>query len=565
MKHLGPGRRPLLWAWLATFSLFLAVAHGNLETTDTGITMLAARNLWMRGDSGILRADQGAESIAEAQAAAFVHAGGSGKVGTNGIAYTWFPVGHVWLLVPFVAVGEALERALPTVGQRFRERIAPGEPPAQQAHRIEAIQGQPVIVQGLIAGLLPPACAASILVLLFLLARQLGANGRDAALTAVAILFASQGFAFGRESLSDGPGLVFLLGALLAAVAVHQGRGSPWTSSFGGVAAGCAVLLRYQNAALLLAIGAALLLACRRQGRWRDLLAFGTGVLPAAVLLLAVNQARFGSPFDTGYPKVDDWLDQPMWLGVLKILFGAGRGVAWFSPLVWLALPAAWSRRHTVRWRWLAWLLFLFPLCFFALARGWQGGQCWAARYVTHGLVLLLALTLPQTLPWRRWPRSWLLLLTLGGLVNLTSVVAPVRGVLQLGSQAVAAATGSAADAADIAGWHPRYTPLRANWRYALASRVGGFEHANGSPRHGSAHTVEALFGVAAANDEQALAPIRWEDRCGRHLWWRFWGDVLAVPWWLLLGPTVGLCLSCLLRLWVVLRSRQASDSSTAR
>jgi hypothetical protein len=531
--------------WLATFAAFAAVAHGNLETTDAGFTMQAARGLWQRGDSGLRTAAQGGEVPGETAGADYLRQGKSGKVGLHDLAYPWFPVGHVWLLVPLVAMGEPLDRALAAADATFRERVARG---AHDQGTTSIIQGRPIGTQGLISLLLPPACAASTLLLLLQLARTLGANRRAAAITALSILFATQGFAFGRETLSDGPGLTFLLGALLAVVAVQRGKGSVRSSLLGGLAAGAAVLLRYQNAALLIAVGVVLVGACWRQRRWRNFGAFTCGVLPAAALLLAVDYARFGDPFDTGYPKVDDWLVQPMWLGATKILFAAGRGVAWFSPLVWLALPCALSRRAGPL-RWLGWALFMFPLSFFALANGWQGGQCWAARYVTHGLVALLVLTLPHSQPWRRWPKAWLLLVLLGLFVNVTSVVAPVRGVRQLSAQAVAA-SGAVGDEADITSWQPRYSPLWVNWRYAFASHVGGFEDEHGHPRNGSAHTIEALFGVVATAPAQALAPIRWEDRCGRHLWWRFWGDLLGIASWALLLPCLlgAFCFAALAR-----------------
>ncbi len=549
--------------WLATFFAFAVVAHGNLETTDAGFTMHAARNLWRRGDSGLLLPQQGGELVGEIAGAHYIHTvKSSGKVGVNGVAYTWFPMGHVWLLVPFAAVGDALAAAHPEVDAAFRERVAKGVDDAGLIGITEWREGSPTLTQGLIALLVPPSCAASTLLLLLLLARTLGADRRTAAITALSILFATQGFAFGRETLSDGPGLVCLLGSLLAVVAVHRGAGSARTSLFGGLVGGAAVLLRYQNAALMVAIGITLLLACWRQRRWRVLAAFTLGVLPGATLLLAVDYARFGDPFDTGYPKVDDWLDQPLWLGATKMLFAAGRGIAWFSPLVWLAFPLALRARTGGPWRWLGWALFLFPFGFFALARGWQGGQCWAARYATHGLVALLVLTLPHSQPWRRWPKAWLLLVLLGLFVNVTSVVAPVRGVLQLATQAYGASGGTAADPADPVSWQPRYSPLWMNWRYAFASRVGGFEDELGQPSHGSAHTIEPLFGVTAQSPAQGLAPIRWEDRCGRHLWWRFWGDLLGVTSWSLLLPCVALAL---LAAWFARGLLwPPSDSSTA-
>ena len=237
----------------------------------------------------------------------------------------------------------------------------------------------------------------------------------------------------------------------------------------------------------------------------------------------------------------------------------------WFSPLLWLALPAALRATTTPKLRWLAWALFLFPLLFFAQARGWQGGQCWAARYQTHGLVALLALVLPQAQPWRRWPKAWWTALACGALVAVASVVAPVRGVLQLGAQAVAA-VGTAGDPADITGWRLRYTPLLANWRYAVAAATGVFE-LDASGREGgrpAPYAIEAVFGVAPATDEQRLPPQRWEDRGFRHLWWRFWADLAGVPSWQLIAP-VALAVAAACALLAAAVRTAPSDSSTPR
>lgn len=541
--------RTLLAAWLATFFGFAAVAHGDFETSDAAFTMQAARAWYARGDSGLRLPEQGATSPAEVAAARWIHhheAAGArkdGKIGQNGLAYVWYPVGHLWLLVPFVALGEGLAAAAPSLEAAFRDRMAPGASDAELEHRLDYVTAAPVVTQGVIALLLPASCMATTALLLFLLAQALGAGRADAARSTLAIVLATQCFALGREQLSDGPGLTLLVALLLVVVKMGRGPGSRRLAFAAGALAGAAVLLRYQTALAVLAAGLALVLACHRRGHWRDLAAFAAGGAPFAVLLLLVNWQRFGDPLVTGYPKADDWFDQPIWIGLPKILLGAGRGILWCSPLLWLALPLAWRRRDPLPHRWLAWTLFLTPVLMFAAARGWQGGQCWSVRYVTPGVVALLALVLPQTSPWRRWPRTWTFLCALGVFANATSVVAPVRGVLQLAAQAVQAtldhevaagqldpAAAARVDAADVTGWAPRYSPFVANWRYAWLSTVGGFELATGQPNDGGAAGIEALFGVAAATPAQGLAPQRWEDRRGRHLWWRFWGDLLGVP-----------------------------------
>ena len=52
---------------------------------------------------------------------------------------------------------------------------------------------------------------------------------------------------------------------------------------------------------------------------------------------------------------------------------------------------------------------------------------------------------------------------------------------------------------------------------------------------------MEAIYGVAPATVAQASAPRHWADRRGRHLWWRFWGDLYGVSGLLLMSPLLAL------------------------
>ena len=82
-------------------------------------------SFWMRGDSGLRRPDQGAQWLGEGALASYIQGEAAngvhryGKVGTNGLTYVWFPMGHVWLMVPFVATGEALQKAFPALELRI--------------------------------------------------------------------------------------------------------------------------------------------------------------------------------------------------------------------------------------------------------------------------------------------------------------------------------------------------------------------------------------------------------------------------------------------------------------
>jgi hypothetical protein len=298
----------------------------------------------------------------------------------------------------------------------------------------------------------------------------------------------------------------------------------------------------------------AVLAAARRRGTWSPVLWFALGGLPFFCLLVGINHARFGAASDTGYPPFLSWFNYPLPYGLLKLLIAAGKGVLWLSPMLWLALPAA---RRPMPLRWLAWVLFVVPMALFAMTNGWQSGQCWAARYVTPAVVGLCALVLPQARPWRSRPRTFAVLFGLGVLVSLTSIVAPTRGHNQLAGQAVRAmydrelAAGRitaedrrSVDEPDHYFFLPRFSPLHANWTYAFKSWRGDFEDAEGRPKHGSANTIEPLFGIVAVPDarpRQDLAPLHWEDRGGRHLWCGFWGALYGFSgWWLFVPVLLG-------------------------
>lgn len=137
---------------------FVAVANGNLESVDSAMTMHAARALLLRSDSGLRPSAHGAESLAEGLIADEIVSHEAepvpryGKRGKNSeLRYVWFPMGHVWLLVPCVALGEVLNRAFPEIEARYRE--AAGD---------NYVFGMFVFDQMLVALLLPAASGATI-------------------------------------------------------------------------------------------------------------------------------------------------------------------------------------------------------------------------------------------------------------------------------------------------------------------------------------------------------------------------------------------------------------------
>jgi len=546
-------------AFLGTYLLLFATGHGSIENTDATATMHAARALWLRGDSGLRCSHQAPDWPGEAFLADYIvqrRAGEGvlfyGKQGKNGLVYVWFPMGHVWLMVPAVALGEAIAGIFPGVEDAFREKVAPGLDDAVLLSNNSYRDGHFVIDQAVVA-LLPPLFGTVSILLLFLIALALGATRRDALWSTVAIAVGTQFFPLARENLSDGPGMCFLLAALLATVRAWRGQASALGLALGGFLAGFAVLSRYPHGTLVPLLGLAVAIAAYRRRRLRELLWFALGGLPCLVMLLAINYARHGDVADTGYPKASSWFNYPIWFGAFKILFAAGKGILWFTPLLWLVVPLA-LRRPRPQLSWLGWSLFAVPMLMFSSTNGWQSGQCWGVRYVTPGIVCLLAILLPQLRPWSSHRRVFLALFAVGVLVNLTGVVSPTRGHSQLAGQAVLAMyqrqyeageiddedwESVRQDAADHFYFLPRFSPLHGHWTYLYRSVTGGFEDQEGRVRNGSANTIEPLFGVVALDQSQSYAPGYWEDRGGRHLWWRFWGDLLGISSWLLLAPVL--------------------------
>jgi hypothetical protein len=237
------------------------------------------------------------------------------------------------------------------------------------------------------------------------------------------------------------------------------------------------------------------------------------------------------------------------------------------SPSGSLGFVAARRSASVPRFRALAWTLFAIPVLMFSCTNGWQSGQCWGVRYVTAGVVAFLALVLPQSRPWANSPRAFRFLCAVGLFCAVTSVVAPTRGHNQLAGQAVLAhyeemhkkgmiddadLASVRADQADKFFTMPRYSPLDANWRYAWLCATGGFEDENGNPRHGASGSVAPLFSHTSQDPARLLAPIHFEDRGFRWLWFVLWGELLSVPWWALLAPPL---IAALLLLWSLPRA----------
>lgn len=517
-------RRGLACLFLAALCFFGLFAHGYVENGDAEITMHAARAWWRTGDPGLQR--QGpTTTLAERTVAEWIQTPGPpdfGMVGRNGKAYVWFPIGHQALMLPCVALGEWLASIRPAPEARLRQL------------KSEAF-GE-LFWDRFLCSLLPIPFAAGVVVVVFLLARTLGLAGREAVLVAAASTLATAFWPGSSETMSDVPGTFFLLAAALAVFRLHAaaaaGQPARRTMFSGGACAGAAVMVRYPHAAPVIVLATAAVVVAWRSGRWRDLAAFVAGGIPFALALALANWLRFGSLTETGYSAgaTPEWFSYPPWLGASLILAAPGKGILWFSPMLWPALVQV-VRRSTWQTPWpaaVAVACLVIPIAICAHAAGWAGGQCWSVRYVTASVVLFVAVFLSLGRPWQRWPRPFAVVCTLGLLVSLSGVLTPYRGDRNLAAYATRAAypERSEGELPMIWDFEPRFSPLRSHWVYAWLSLTGRLEVG------GSANTTEPMFGVRVEGGPVPLRPTQVEDRSFRHWWWRYGSELFDWPRW---------------------------------
>lgn len=514
----------LILLFLGLFGFFGLFAHGYLENPDVDATMHAARALYLRGDSGL---DDGAPDATPAEKALVAYirdTGQYGMEGRNGKHYVWFPIGHLYLMLPSVALGSVLADLFPEPERLLESETGKGP-----------VWGQ-FFWTRLLISMTSPAFAAGSGVLLFLLARGLGLSIGLALMVMGVTTLGNQFWPGSTESLSDGPGMFFLLGSVLGVFRYHLGVDRPGCLLLAGASAGLAVLVRYPHAMLVSVLVGSVLVSARRRRPFLHPVLFCLGGLPCLLWLLTVDYLRFGSVFETGYGNASlaGWFTYPPYIGAFKILFAAGKGIMWFSPMLWMALPQVLRLRgHIVV---VTWLLFLIPFFAYSNTPGWQSGTCWSIRYLTPSVTLMVLVSLSLGRPWERHPRVFWLLAVAGFLISLSGHVAPVRGHQQMAHEAAKTVYAEnlmrgdleEGDLPEYFFFEPRYTPIRSNWIYAWLALSGRLEQG------GSANTTEPLFGVVVEPRDPPLRPANWEERGFRHLWPFYIEGLLGGVAWLL-------------------------------
>ena len=477
-------------------------AHGYVENADVDVTMHAARAWYLRGDPGLV-ADAENSWEAERQIAAVIHATppGYGMPGVNGKAYVWFPIGHQMLMVPFVALGELFAEWFPDAEAQYEARRG-------------AMWGQFYWTRVWLS-FLPALCAAGSTIMVLLIVHSLGCTGLSALWVTGAATLCTQFLPGASETMSDAPGMFFLLAMAALVFRLRAGIGGTGAALVAGLCGGWAALVRYPHGGAVLVLAAVVLVQSWQEKRWKLIGALSLGALPELVMLLAANYLRFGEWDETGYGAGAnaEWWGYP-W-GLPLILFAPGKGILWFSAPLWIALPALF-RRDILSFPWLPIAaIFAIPLVVFGQASGWAAGQCWSVRYLTPSVVLVVAVALAMTRPWERRPRLVTGVLTLSFLVSLGGVLTPYHAQQQLAYEAAKVAYPGAEQVDNNVNADPRFSPLHTHWIFAGLAISGTIE------QPGAENTIGPLFGIDREPVEGRVVRLaRPFETAGFRHWW---------------------------------------------
>lgn len=180
----------------------------------------------------------------------------------------------------------------------------------------------------------------------------------------------------------------------------------------------------------------------------KGLILFAIPILIGGALLLAYNQARFGSLFSTGYHfDQGEGFNNPIHKGLYGLLLSPYRGVFWFTPL-FIATIAAYPlfvRKHKYEAIFIGALSALF-IIMYSLWWMWWAGFAWGPRFLVP-LAAFWVLPLAPFLArldvrlreaWTAPKRDWQAMLAAPGITGwLFALVVAISVIVQVASVTV--------------------------------------------------------------------------------------------------------------------------------
>ncbi len=416
------------------------------------------------------------------------------------------------LALPLVAAGEAAAR------------VAPLSPATR------------VLAARFVVSFFNAFVVAVLLGAFYFVARRLAVSARVALGTTVLLGFSTPLWVYSKSFMAEPLQSLGLLLALAGCAGVGgetgpnpSGPRSAWPERLAALGVFLAVSVKLSMLPLALACMA--VLAGRPARAWFAPVA---GLAFALIGHALYNQARFGTLFETGYgaQATAAAYTTPLVAGIYGLVISSGKGVLWFAPALWIALPKWLTRAGAsqllppsrdadvavrrglfarlarleaeARVRWGAALAALASLWLYGRFQHWAGDGSFGPRYLVPVLplaFLVVALTIERG---SRTVRRWALVLgTLGILVQVGGVAIYFGAQMREAGDYPYTLPLEHPRSMSDSHFNPRYSPIVGHWR--LLWRNAG-EHLRGAaPRIGAGRAgvraIEPAAGAAAAHN----------------------------------------------------------------
>ena len=334
--------RTARWIGIATFLCFALTGGGRIVGSDE-VTMLGLGQALLHGGIAVPT--------------------GATLDGPDGRHYTKNAAGQAVIALPLVAAAEAAAARLPL----------------PESRRALAVRFVVSFFNGLITALL--------LATFYRTVRALGVRARPALAATLMLGLTTPIWVYAKSFMAEPLQALGLLLALAGSLRAAGGveRGAWW--------AGLGVLIAVSAKLSMLPLALMCLWPLRgaRAQAWRAALAMLALALAGHGLY---NQARFGTPFETGYgaQASPSAYRTPFLVGLYGLLLSSGKGIAWFAPALWWA-PAGWRAMRRAggshaRAAVSVALASTFALLLYAKFEHWAGDGSFGPRYLVPLLPL---------------------------------------------------------------------------------------------------------------------------------------------------------------------------------
>ncbi len=231
--------------------------------------------------------------------------------------------------------------------------------------------------------------------LLFLCLQRLGYGRAVGLVVALVYGLATLALVYARYFFSEPISALGLVAAAYFLLCYRREGALRWVL-LAGCALGLAITAKLPNAVLVPVFAAyGFWRRERRPGPWAAPVAFGTVIAGSLLAVGYFNYARFGSPWQTGYPPAETF-STPLWEGLVGLLFTPERGLFVYLPLALLALFSlpGFFRRHRAE-ALLAAVVFAVYCLLFAGWHSWWGGRDWGPRFLVPTVPFLMLMLAP--------------------------------------------------------------------------------------------------------------------------------------------------------------------------